>query len=489
MRSPRDLAGSSRGRVRGLVALGILALPLVVTVGAFWPGLMNADSFANFGEIVSGDYTNWRAPLLNAIWHPFWLDGFGPGFVLAGQGVAFMFGTYLLMRAAFGPLGASVAAAAVAFSPAVLGMLGGVGRDTWYAALLVVAFGACARAAAHERARRWAWLVVALVAAWLALAARQNAAAAVVVVAGVIAVLALPRLAAPAARWRRLAGVVAGAVVLSLVLYGSQRAVLSTLHVQDRDPQQYIYVYDLAALSTRLGTNLLPRDVMPSGTPQTVARNFDVDTVNSYLVGPPITIRSPLPHPRVVEVQHAWRRAIQAHPVTYLGDRTRMFLRELGITRRALWVYHPNIDANHIGYQLRWPDRTARVRSYLDLFDDPVTHDGSLVDALWLYLLISAAAAWVLLRTRRGPLMVIGAMALSGLLFQSGLFFGMMSVQYRFEFPVVVTGTVSAIVLVRVAVGRALARRRARAGEEAAQPAAAGPPLRAPGRVPARPRA
>lgn len=433
-----------------LVPAIILAVPLVVTLAGFWPGTMSADTFSIVGEVAAGRYTNWHTPIINAIWHPFWQVGIGTGWVLVLQNVVFLAGAYLVLRAAFGRIGASVGAAVVAVAPTVLGMLGYISRDTWYTAALVAGFGACVRASQRNGARHWVWLGAGLVMCWFALAARQNAAAAIVVTVAVIVALALPAALRRGSRARWFATVAVGGIIATLVLMATQYGAGKALHVKDVDPEAYGRIYDLAALSPGAGRNLIPADVMPQRSLKSVTDHFNVDTVNSYLVGTPPVVGYGLSHAKAVEVSHAWQHAIEHAPLGFLSERGRMFIRELGITRREAWVYHPRIDPNTQGFALATPDLNAKVRSYLNLFDDDQTLDGSIVHAAWIYLLLSLAAAIVLLRSRAAPWVVVGAMAFSGVLFQVGVYLGETSVLYRFEFPVVVTGSLCTLVLARV---------------------------------------
>ena len=74
------------------------------------------------------------------------------------------------------------------------------------------------------------------------------------------------------------------------------------------------------------------------------------------------------------------------------------------------------------------------------------------------------------------PLPLVGALGLTALTYQSGLFIGTMATQYRFEYPVVVVGMLVTVIGVKALVDR---RRRGRE-PEVSRPAAPPRPAEAP---------
>ena len=92
--------------------LVVLLIPVVLVALPFWPGHMNADTFTQIEEAITGHLTNFHATILIAMWHVVWGTGIGPGWILTGQVITFEAGAYLVMRIAFNGLGAAIAAAA-----------------------------------------------------------------------------------------------------------------------------------------------------------------------------------------------------------------------------------------------------------------------------------------------------------------------------------------------------------------------------------------
>lgn len=431
----------------------IMLVPLALVCLPFWPGHMNADALAQIGQ-VRGDYplNNHHAPLLMAVWKPFYELGMGPGWLLTVQVAGFLAGCYLVLRSVFGRLPASLIAGAITLWPSVYGVLGGLGRDTWFTALLVLTFGLVVRAAQREGRERTVWIVLAIVAAWFALAARQNAAAAIVLALAVLVGLLLPR--------RRVLGGLIGGALLTVALMATQVGAGAALSVDDVAPEQVLYVYDLGALSVRDHENHFPPDVVRDRSPEAVTTRWNPNSVVGLMWASNAAIpNTPLSGAPLEHLSQAWRREIRDEPLEYLDVRWDLLARNLGLSGPTQWVYHPVIDANAWGYRPSFPDADQAAKDYVEAFTiNGVRLDGGIVHRIWLYLLVALLAAAALLwRGRRTiPLVAVAALGLTALTHQAGLFFGTPQNGYRLELNV----TVAALLAAAVAIG-ALARRRA----------------------------
>jgi hypothetical protein len=441
------------------VAAGLILLALVGFISlSFWPGHMSADTLTQIGEVMSGDFTNWHTPILEALWKPFFDFGMGPGYVLFGQLVVFTGGCFLVLRTTLRPLAAAAVTALISLSPPVLGALGYLGRDTWFIALLVLSTGAVARASQATGRRRIAWIALAMVAAWLTLASRQNAAAAVVMplIALVVVLGSMWRARRDdwprrlSTRRRRAVGAVMAAVGLTLVLIATQYAVNAALGTTDSDPEQTLFVHDLAHMSVREDRNLLPREVLRDRSMRTLDRRYNPDSF-TYTLGyvPGAPLRFPLSPSADSALRKAWREAILDHPLTYLDTRWDLWLRQLTIGRKAIWAYHGGIDPNEYGYAIRFPAYNEGVKDYLDGFADPANDGRRLFYSVWLYILLAVAAGLALLRWGRSPaLLAVAMLGLAALIYQAGIFLGAMVTAFRFEAPVVVMAALSVAVLI-----------------------------------------
>lgn len=434
----------------------IVLVPLALIAFCFWPGHISSDSIAQIRQARDGDFTDQHAPLLMALWYPWYHLGFGPGWVLTLQLVVFGLAAYLLLRAALRPLGAAIATALISLSPVLFGMLGYLSRDVWFTELTLLTF-ACVLRATLSTAHRTRWTVAALVAAWLALASRQNAGAAIF---PALAILAMPLVASrvrPGAR--RVAGAIGGGIVLTLALMATQIPANLAIGTDEVHPEQFVMMYDVAALSHQNHENLFPRDVMPARGTRPIDDFWNIDSVNSYMYGKGHPIQKPLSDARVSSLRSAWIDAIKGDPLGYLEERWQLFTHQLAFSRSAVWVFHPGIDTNSLGLSAAHPGADRRASDYVQHFGDK-DNNGGLLYRVWIYLLAGIVVGALLIRTRRPALVVLGALGLAALTLQAGLFFGTMSTQYRFEFPTIVFAIIPAVV------GIAAWRGRARAGTE-----------------------
>jgi len=449
---PADPPPSRRGAVVARWPLLLMLVPLVLICLPFWPGHMSADTLAQIGQVRDLDLlNNHHAPLLMAVWKPFFELGMGPGWVLTGQVAAFLAGCYLVLRSTFGRLVSSLLASAFALWPAVYGMLGYLSRDTWFAALLVLTFGAVVRATQRGDRERTVWIVVAVVAAWLTLAARQNAAPAIVLGLAVLVALSFRRR-------RMVVGLVGGALA-TVVLMATQMMLSQILTVRDVAPEQVTYVYDLGALSVRDRENHFPPAVVRDRSAEAVTARWNPDSVVGLMWTSDAPIQpTPLSGAKLDALGEAWREEVADEPLEYLDVRWDLLMRNLGIAAPTQWVYHPGIDANDWGYQPTFASANATAKDYVEAFAiNGERLDGGILHRTWIYLLLATVGGGLLLwRGRRTmALVAVGVLALTALAHQVGLLLGTPQNGYRLEFNV----TVVALLAAAVAIG-ALARRR-----------------------------
>jgi hypothetical protein len=161
-------------RVRLIPFDGVVAVTLTGLVCVpVWPGVFTIDSQAIYSAAVAEDVDTWYAPTLGWLWGMADSLGMAP----AGALVIGVAGVVLTLLAAYRlwlrPVAARLATAATVLWPPIYGMLGWVGRDVWFLALLlaVVALVGWAARLPHWR---WPLMSAAGVAAWFAYDARQN---------------------------------------------------------------------------------------------------------------------------------------------------------------------------------------------------------------------------------------------------------------------------------------------------------------------------
>ena len=416
---------------------------------------MSNDSLDSFHQARDGVFTNQHSPLLNALWGVAWdLFNAGPGWLLALQVATFLLGSYLLLTGIVRPLPAALLTCALVAWPAVFGMLGYISRDVWFTSGVVLAFGLVSAAGRNDGRVRWLLLAAALVVAFFTNATRQNAAPAIWPACILMAALVLPawrarRGSPPATRRRSIVGAVALGTVLTLALIGLQFAVVAPMDVIDNAPEQQLFAYDIAGLSEQDRENLFPPSIVADQSMAPIDARWNVDTVAPFVFPPINVMQVPLDARRAEDLREAWSDAVTGDPLGYLEMRATLWFREISVTRRSTFIYHPAIDPNEFGFKIRFDDLNTAAKDYVEAFAVKPTLDGGVVHAVWIYLLICLVATFALIRrTRSWALLVIGAAAFGSIAYQSGLFFGAMGTQYRWQLSVVVCGLLALVALV-----------------------------------------
>lgn len=440
-----------RRRARQAVAAAILLAVTAIVAVPFWPGRMNADTLNEISEVDSGSFSDHHAPVLQALWHVVYHHGVGPGWILTGQTLAFVVGVFLVMRLAFSVVGSAVATAIVCLVPQVYGFLGLVGRDTWFIAALMLSFGCIARVPGSHGTRRAGWVAGALLAGWIALASRQNAAAASVVAFALLAGLLVGPSASGWSR-RRLGAIAAAGLAITIGLFATQVVFKKAIDVRSDNPAAPLYLYDLAAMSSYDRRNYLPPSATSEPTLASVDARFNTDGILAFLEGPDAPIKYPIGAAANKGLSSAWRKRVGADPLGYVRARAALFVRQVSLTRPAEQTYHPFIDENPWGYATSFAGPNELANDYLETFADD-RYQGNVLFRVWIYLLIAAGLAVVLLRRRRFAAVMIGSLALTALTYQSGIIAGAMGVTYRFEYPSVVLTIVAAAAAVGLSRG------------------------------------
>ena len=121
-------------------------------------------------------------------------------------------------------------------------------------------------------------------------------------------------------------------------------------------------------------------------------------------------------------------------------------------------MWEPNIVASPYGYTTEFTRANQHATRYMAHFHDPLIN-GNWVFTVWAYLLGAVIATVFLLRRWTWTSLTLAAIALAALMYQVGLFFGILSVGFRFEAPSVLLIELVAVAGVGALAGRARRRR------------------------------
>ena len=320
-----------RRTVQRIAPAAVLAAAWGLIVAFAWPGFMTWDSVNQLSQARSGHYGNWHPPIMARLWSVLDAIVAGPGLMLILQTGLFLIGLHAVLRRYAPAMQASVIAATVFLFPPVFGPLTAIWKDSLMAALLLCGVAGLTSAARIARiARIMGWLALVVVAAL-----RHNAPILIVP----ITTMLVPY-AAPGPSWRRralgaglgLAASLAGMLVSRGLTRVDEHPFANMIAMPDlaaviasTDPMTDAEVRALVddvhlVVATDIQAHLRSLDATQADYTSLGLgdqRSFDLvttDVQSSAMVG-------------------AWRRAMLAHPGTYLAHRGRRLLDVLGFTR------------------------------------------------------------------------------------------------------------------------------------------------------------
>ncbi len=448
----------------------IVSLVLVAVAAAiafvFWPGHMDPDTFTEYDQALSGHYTDWHTPVLSSLWRIGISIGFtSPGWVLFGAAATFLFGGYLCLRIVLSRWASTVAIVLIALSPQVLGYLVHVGKDNWMTCLLLMTFGTIGKVAAAPRARRWSWVALALVSAFLLAGARLNALPALLVAMVTLALVLLgvsrrddpPRqwtLRVPA--WRGVLAAVAAGAVVALAIAGAVRVTTyQVLGAERKHPEQMLYLFDLLALSKRERVVLVPPSIFPSQDLGLIDRLVTDASADFLVYGPTGTVLLPIEGDRLTKLRQAWIDAIRDHPKGYLAVRAKRWLEQASVTAWSWEAYHPGILPDPAVFGLDRPEMQRlhierpglhdAATTYLQWFTTYIHLEGGVVHVVIAYQMMLVGGVVVMWRTRRVRARALAGLFLAAGLYELSFFFLAPTTFYRDSYCTVVVGLVAAV--------------------------------------------
>jgi hypothetical protein len=227
------------------------------------------------------------------------------------------------------------------------------------------------------------------------------------------------------------------ALVALVAVVGSQALMRRAFHVRATNPEQVVYIYDLAAISIEQNEVLFNAQAFPAQDVELLDAYFDSSSFEPMVFGPSPIIPYPMSGDAVDDLRNDWVDAVLGHPLTYLEERATAFLEQISVTERSVWIVHPTVDPNPWGYTARFPAIDNAIQRYLRFFASNDGLAGGVVHIVWPYLLVLVGGLWYW-RSGSSRRRSIGWMCLAGLAYQATLFFVTMVANYRFSVPCVV---------------------------------------------------
>ena len=427
----------TRPAVSRIVASSVMAAGCAASLAAEYPGTLVYDSVVQLGEGRAGRYGFWHPPAMS------WLLGLsdrlapGAAVYMTVQTLVGFGALLLLMLVPKRTSWAAVAAAAVfAFLPQLFLYQGFVIKDVLFADAMIAGFAALAAAAAWWRRRGVRWTLLAISAAFLALAAlaRQNG-----VLLLPFAALALAAIAAKnGAAKRKSAALGLAFLVASGAGAFAATAALSLCH--DGTPAaatqfKILRVYDITGMIARHPEYRLT--VLDAHAPA-LAAAIRSDGVRLYSPAKNDTLEGSV---RLATARNAasqgvvaaeWRALAAAHPAAWLAQRAEVFA----------WAFLPaHIAACHpfyVGVQADAGNLAALgIEKRFDARDEALLRYGYVLmptPAFWhpLYGAVALAALFFLLVRRRPEDLAVAGLLAGALAFVASFFVISIACDYRY---------------------------------------------------------
>jgi hypothetical protein len=426
-----------RPAISRIVVSSVMAAGCAASLAVEYPGTLVYDSVVQLGEGRAGRYGFWHPPAMS------WLLGLSDR-LMPGAAVYMTmqtlvgFGALLLLMLV--PKRTSwtavVAAAVFAFLPQLFLYQGVVVKDVLFADAMLAGFAALAAAAAWWRMRRLRWTLLAVSAAFLALAAlaRQNG-----VLLLPFAALALAAIAVKNGAANR-KGAWLGVAFLAVAGVGvfAATAALSLRH--DGTPAtetqfKILRVYDIAGMLARHPAYRLT--VLDAHAPA-LAAAIRSDGVRLYSPAKNDTLEGSA---RLTAARNAtsqgvvaaeWRALVAAHPFAWLAQRGEVFA----------WAFLPTHIAEchpfYVGVQADAENLAALgLKTRFDSRDVALLHYGYVMmptPAFWhpLYGAVALAALFFLLVRRRPEDLAMAGLLAGALVFAASFFLISIACDYRY---------------------------------------------------------
>lgn len=382
--------GDSAKTIHTLLPWLSIFFGIFLTIFSYYPGYMSLDSFDQFSQARSGDYTYWHPPIMAWVWSLSNKMIPGPAGMLCLFATMFWVGWGLFVQSKVqNSLMAAAIILAVGLSPPVFALLGTVWKDVGMGTSLVLASGLIAHAA---RKKSLPALIGSIPFLFFACSLRHEGVIAAIPILIWLVFVGVP-LKFPGARTRFFPWIMV-ALAVGIGFLGL-KALLERSLVGKNDfasPMQVIWVHDLAGLSLELGRPLLPTYLTVNNS------DFRLDELERvYEPGSALTLfqnqgsyrRFPAAKTREEygNLFETWLERVSEFPGAYLKIRWRFFVNSLALSStHAPYSYHLGISENIFGISLLkdgiWNQWVMR---YLDIFRDTWVFRG------WVYLALITA--------------------------------------------------------------------------------------------------
>jgi hypothetical protein len=421
----------------------------VLTLVAFSPGLMSADSVDQWQQGRAWAFNDVHPPMMSALWGIFDRIWPGPLLMLVFHNLLFWSGLALFWHLTKGKsfLGALVFPC-LGFMPQIWAPLTTIWKDIGLGVSLLLA--AALLYAADQRKSRAA-LICSLPLMLYASGARLNAATATLPLAlwsGLITCRLFPGLRIYLQdRARVFLPTMLGLVYLVVLLFTVNLLTKALTDGKTLFPYQQILLHDLAAITKSTEQTQFPSYLTDAEgfSRERLAETYTPCSVNSLIYGVTPVLKITTEVEQVAALRAKWRNTLFSYPATYLKQRAALYACLTGFSTQNVWMPFFPASGRNNPHPIKSPMNllTRMFTNYFFFFSDSVLFRG------FFWLLLVAGLIYLTLRLRLdGELESAFVLATSGLLYGLGYFFYAPSSEFRYLWWTVLAASVATVVFV-----------------------------------------
>lgn len=447
-----------------VVGIGGIAFVFAMVAVATAPGSYSPDSLGQLLQAQQGAYSDGHPPLMAGLWSVL-LRITGTAESLYWLHLGLLLSAFVLFALAFrrSDLPSAVwLLLAVACSPAILNFIGVLWKDVGLAVSLAFCF-ACVALSRSTRAGQIATLLIVLVIGFYGVGVRYNGAPALLPLLWLV----LVPFFGPG--WRRSVGITALAITgTALLLVGGGLVSYQLLDAKRLHLEQVIELYDLAGISVRSGTDVIPDEAKSANfSSEALRAAYSPEYLNPLIFSADPAISPPLRgagNPQCLTIfRQAWEHAIINHPWAYLSHRGAIFASLLRIGWHT--PFYPMVDYRReaadfeVGVSMLGDPALKSIDIGGPIFGQRVAasllmafinwatvHTCLFFGWLWLLVLVATFVTAIILRRRPMAEVAIG-LSVSGLLYLPPYFLAAPSSDFRYLYWSIVAAHLSGVIV------------------------------------------
>lgn len=366
--------------VWAVLFLGLCIAGFISTYNTYTPGFMSPDSIDQYGQALTGKYSDWHPVAMAFVWHIMLKLHNGPQLMLILQLTLFWVACFLIARSVKGFLGCIVIVS-FAFLPFFQNFLGYIIKDVQMALSWLLAI---------------AILMQQITSGHRLTTIEKTLSLLLIIYGALLRFDALPGFLLLIGLWvmvvcynkNRKTKLLAGILSLLLLLL-TNLGINSITHPTKLYPERKLFMHDLSGIYVATSENVFPEilyERIPNFDTAYIRLHYHPATFDMiWWNNDSVVIEPPAEKEINTALRNAWRQAIFQYPAIYLQNRYNGFLYHLRIKNRInfLGVYHPWVDNNKYGIVLKQTEDHIQFVEWME------RNEGKIFMKPWFWLLVN----------------------------------------------------------------------------------------------------